>query len=144
MFMRKFPVFFLFLAGVLGVFGAPGDLDLTFNPSVYAPGTTESVNVIKKQPDGKYLIGGKFVKVNGVAAGGLIRLNADFTIDASFNAPDFTTLSYNEQVLALGIQSDGKILVVAQTAGNEPLVRRLFPNGALDTLNFPAHASEQH
>src|SRR5690349_4362504 len=92
-FVSRLPVVFLFIAGVLNVSGAAGDLDLTFNAAAYSISSGESVNVIRKQPDGKYLVGGKFIKVNGFAAPGLLRLNADLTVDTNFNPPEFTNLA---------------------------------------------------
>ena len=37
------------------------------------------------QPDGKVLIGGDFTTVNGTNRNGIARLNADGSLDSSFN-----------------------------------------------------------
>src|SRR5215203_4106451 len=132
-FAAKLPAALLCFFALTTVFGAAGDLDPTFYASAYNAGTNETVNIIKKQPDGKYLVGGKFIKVNGFAAPGLVRLNADFTVDVNFNPPEFTDLANQGEVIGLGIQSDGKIIVVT----NIPLMpargRRILPDGALDS-----------
>jgi uncharacterized delta-60 repeat protein len=57
------------------------------------------------QPDGKTVIGGIFQSVAGASHLNLARLNADGTVDASFNA------STNGPVFAVVVQDDGKILV---------------------------------
>ena len=65
---------------------ANGSLDTTFvvgtgAPSIYAP----SVRSIVVQPDGKILIAGSFTNYNGTAIAGIARLNADGTLDNTFN-----------------------------------------------------------
>ena len=60
---------------------ADGSLDATFDPGT---GPDSSVNRITPQPDGKVLIAGSFTKVGGVLRPHLARLNADGTLDATF------------------------------------------------------------
>lgn len=58
------------------------------DPSFHAPSTTGedagSVAAIGVQPDGKILLGGSFKTVDGVRRHGLARLEADGTLDKSF------------------------------------------------------------
>ncbi len=61
-----------------------GSLDTSFDPGT---GADQSVNAILLQPDGKIVIGGDFTTFNGVARNGLARLEANGTLDASFNPP---------------------------------------------------------
>ncbi|HEY0459168.1 MAG TPA: FG-GAP-like repeat-containing protein [Pyrinomonadaceae bacterium] len=122
--------------GILTVFAASGDVDPSFNASAYGL-QNGIVNVIQKQPDGKYLVGGTFWDVNGVAAGGLARLNADLTVDASFNPADFGNgFGFGGAVFAIGVQSDGKIIVAGDISGAnnvfKPGVKRLNADGSLD------------
>ncbi|MEQ1751152.1 MAG: choice-of-anchor D domain-containing protein [Prosthecobacter sp.] len=56
-------------------------------------------------PEGKIIIGGIFTAVNGVSRPNLARLNADGTLDTSFN------LAVNGAVWALAVQPDGAVLV---------------------------------
>lgn len=98
--------------------GAPGDLDLTFDPGSALDGT---VRQIIAQPDGKILIAGSFNAIRGVKRHSLARLNADGTGDASFDAGEYSAAGW------VARQSDGKLLVV--TPGG---LFRLFPNGELD------------
>jgi uncharacterized delta-60 repeat protein len=124
------------LFSALTVFGA-GEVDPSFNASAYGV-TTGVVNAIKKQSDGKILIGGTFTDVNGVAAGGIARLNADFTSDATFNPPDFGNgFGFGGNVFAIEVQSTGKIIVAGNIDGTNnifsPGIKRLLPDGSLDT-----------
>jgi uncharacterized delta-60 repeat protein len=138
-FMRfsvKLQVLLLFLSGILTVWGAPGDLDPSFNPAAF--GTNNgTVSVVKKQPDGKILIGGTFTDVNGQATTAVARFNSDGTIDTSFSSPDFGNgTGVGGAILAIGIQSDGKIVVGGDIFGVNGVFNkkmyRLNPNGSLD------------
>ena len=59
------------------------------------------------QPDGKILIGGYFTSVGGVSRNKIARLNADGTLDISFDPGD----GANNSVNSVALQSDGKILI---------------------------------
>ncbi len=108
-----------------------GSLDASFNPGTGANGVVRSVAV---QADGKVVIAGEFTQVNGVARINVARLNADGSVDTSFDP---------------GAGPDGIIwsVVVAETpsrkifVGGEFLefsgayrgyVARLNENGSLD------------
>ena len=130
----------LVLTGNSTVFSA-GEIDPTFNGSIHST-LSGPVHDFKRQPDGKILFGGFFLDVTGVAAGGLGRLNADLTVDSSFNPPDFGGgFGVGGVVYALGIQSDGKIIVGGDIYGVDnvfnPGLKRLFPNGTLDSSFQP-------
>ncbi len=127
----------IFLAGFnLTAYGA-GELDSTFTASVFG-NLNGSVNVVKVQPDGKILIGGHFTDVHGFAASGIARLNADGTVDTSFQSLDFYQgfFGMGYIVLAIELQPDGKILVGGGFAGadDDPRlgIRRLNANGSRD------------
>jgi uncharacterized delta-60 repeat protein len=62
---------------------ADGTVDISFNPGV---GADNNVNAVLLQPDGKIVIGGAFATVNGVSRRGIARLNADGSVDGSFNS----------------------------------------------------------
>jgi len=59
-----------------------GDLDTLFSPQAATDGAVRSIAV---QNDGRILIGGDFLTVNGVARSGIARLNQDGTLDTAFN-----------------------------------------------------------
>ncbi len=85
----------------------------TFADIIGAPG---QVNCIAIQPDGKILIGGDFSAVGGQSRNGIARLNADGTLDTSFNPGAGVTFpigpnDYAGRVYSIAVQPDVKILV---------------------------------
>src|SRR5262245_33148092 len=86
-----------------------GTLDAQFNPGA----RDDAVVAMVLQRDGKIIIGG--------GPSRLARLHPDVSLDTSF-APEVSW------VRLLGLQSDGKLLVV-----NDTKLSRLHPNGARDT-----------
>ena len=67
----------------------------------YVPDTNGFVSALALQHDGKVLLGGSFTTVNGQLRNRIARLNADGSLDATFN-PDA-----NNTVLALAIPVAG-------------------------------------
>ncbi len=67
------------------------------------------VNKAQTQPDGKIVVAGSFNRYQGIAAQGLVRLNADGSRDETFNQ---TGTGLNAAVLDFKIQTDGKLIVV--------------------------------
>jgi uncharacterized delta-60 repeat protein len=112
-----------------------GSRDLTFNNG--GSGANQGINKVVLQSDGKILIGGHFYLYNGVSRVNIARLNADGSLDASFNAGAGPGggLGY---VNTLKLQTDGKIVVGGQFndfSGNMYVrnIMRLNSNGAFDT-----------
>jgi uncharacterized delta-60 repeat protein len=87
---------------------ANGSPDPTFGAAV---STTGTVRAIKRQPDGKILIGGIFEMVNGVRRTNIARLNADGSLDNTFNVPPGLFSFSPSYVYDIDLQSNGKILV---------------------------------
>ena len=56
------------------------NLDTSFRPQVAG-----AIRAIVEQPDGRLVIGGDFSTVDGVGRNGLARLNADGSLDTSFD-----------------------------------------------------------
>lgn len=110
-----------------------GTADLGFTAS----NINGSVRDIAVQPDGKIIIGGNFTNINGVARNRVARLNADGSLDTSFN----TSVGANLSVTSLGLKNDGKIVVAGSfTAFNgTPRMRiaQLNSDGSLDTAFDP-------
>ena len=109
----------------------------------------QTVYALAVQPDGKILVGGVFTELGNaagsVARRGLGRLNPDGTVD-----PTFTTLANNE-VYALAVQPDGKILVGGiftalgdATTGmtNRSHIGRLNTDGTVDLTFDPGANAE--
>jgi uncharacterized delta-60 repeat protein len=84
---------------------ADGSLDNSFNPGTGANGY--SVSPIVMQPDGKVLICGSFTSINGTNRNRIARLNADGSLDSSFNpgtGPDGL-------VRSIALQPDGNVVI---------------------------------
>ena len=82
-----------------------GSLDTSFSPVLNAP-----VLGLKRESNGKILIGGAFNVVNGAVRSGIARLNTDGSLDTGFNSGSGT----NSTVWGVDQQSDGKIIYVGQ------------------------------
>lgn len=61
----------------------PGSLDLSFDPGLGAGNSW--IEAIDVQSDGKILLGGSFTLFNGVTQNRLVRINANGTVDNTFN-----------------------------------------------------------
>ena len=114
-------------------FNADGSLDITFNPGLGVAGSVYSaVNSLAVQSDGKVLIGGFFTTVDGTNRNRIARLNADGTLDGSFN-PGPGADSDVESVI---VQSDGKVLIggyfAAVNGTNRNRIARLNADGSVD------------
>ncbi|MBM3185379.1 MAG: T9SS type A sorting domain-containing protein [Bacteroidetes bacterium] len=90
-----------------------GIVDQSFNSmSGSTLGANGSVKCLAVQGDGKIIVGGLFSSFNGNTRNRLARLNANGTIDPSFNTgPGFAGSGISNGVYCTKIQSDGKILV---------------------------------
>lgn len=58
-------------------------------------------------PDGRFLLGGSFTSYSGSTANGIVRINANGTIDSSFA----TGTGFNGTINSIATQSNGNILV---------------------------------
>lgn len=118
---------------------ADGTIDSTFNPGT---GVNNSVKTIVVQSDGKIIVGGAFTSNNGTARSRVTRLNADGTLDTTFNPGTGT----NGDVYAIAIQSDGKILISGRftlfngCARNR--IARLTANGIIDSTFNPGTGAD--
>jgi uncharacterized delta-60 repeat protein len=85
------------------------------------------------QPDGKLIVNGNFVVINGIPRFGMARLNTDGSVDPSFNCiPCGADGFLNSHV----VQADGKILTAGGTpTPQRPKIVRLNPDGSRD-LSF--------
>ena len=113
---------------------ANGSLDTSFDPGT---GFDRAVRSLVVQGDGKIVVGGNFTSFNGTSRNRIARLNADGSLDTSFDPG--TGFSFT--VYSLALQGDGKILVVGGfgsfngTSRNR--VARLNVDGSLDTSFDP-------
>ncbi len=81
-----------------------GSLDTSFDP-----GNLSGIMIYAAacQSDGKILIGGLFDNINGTPRNNIARLNADGSLDSSFDPGTGT----NDYVSSITLQNDGKILI---------------------------------
>src|SRR5262249_3575230 len=117
-----------------------GTLDAAFDPNA-----SNDVHSITVQADGRILIGGQFVTLspNGgpaVSRNSIARLNANGTVDASFNP------NANLEVTSIVTQADGKILIGGEFTTLSPNggaaitrnhIARLNPSGTVDSVFDP-------
>jgi uncharacterized delta-60 repeat protein len=83
---------------------ADGSRDTSFN---IGSGFSSYVDTVALQPDGKIIVGGLFNAYNGISRISIIRLNEDGSLDTSFNIGT----GFNNAIISLAIQNDGKIIV---------------------------------
>jgi uncharacterized delta-60 repeat protein len=115
--------------GRTAVSPAFGEVDPVFNPVLdAAPGQVRASAV---QSDGKILVAGYFRTLNGARYNSIVRLNADLSIDPTFNA------NVNGTIMAIAVQADGKIIIggafTAVSGVGENRIARLLPSGGVDT-----------
>jgi uncharacterized delta-60 repeat protein len=120
--------------------------DSSFNDNLET-GFDGIVHKIIRQPDGKYLVAGNFIFFNPGANNPdntyqklrIARLNSDGTLDSTFGFTD-PTKGFNDTVLDIGLQNDGKIIAVGRfinvdpgtNAGIKFYIARLNTNGTVD------------
>ncbi|MEQ1861332.1 MAG: delta-60 repeat domain-containing protein [Chthoniobacteraceae bacterium] len=117
--------------GGIARLNADGTLDPGFNAG---SGADNSITSLLVQADGKIVVAGYFTTFNNTAAGHFARLEANGTLDGSFNIGGAGT---DIVVFSLAQQADGKLLLggwfstVNGAAANR--IARLETNGTLDT-----------
>lgn len=129
------------LAGLAGSIGAVSHSATRTDPPLPAerflvdsfnPNVNDAVSALAVQQDGKVLLGGWFTRVGGQDRNRLARVNADGSLDRSFNV---AVDGYD--VNAFAIQSSGKILVggsFSKIGGQERNgFARLNPDGTVDS-----------
>lgn len=106
-----------------------GTIDSTFQASA---GHSAHVGGIAVLPNGKIYIGGDFTEVDGKPRGHIARLNANGTLDTSFNP-----LGTNGRVVDLAVQPDGKVILVGDfglvNGVSIRRIARLNADGSYDT-----------
>jgi len=100
-------------------------------------GFNGSVTVISLQTDGKILIGGQFSTYKGLTEIRIIRLNSDGSKDLTFD----NSIGFNSNVIAIALQTDGKILVGGSFTTykgytNDEIIKLNSSGGSSSTLNL--------
>lgn len=117
-----------------------GSVDSFFNPGA---GANNPVYALALLPSDKILVGGAFSTFNSISRPGLVRLNTNGIVDATFN-PGSGGAGDSITVYAIGLQNDGKIVAGGEFTmfGGQTRTRivRLNSNGSLDPAFNPAAA----
>jgi len=117
-------------------FNFDGSLDTTFDPGT---GADAEITAAVLQPDGRIVVAGRFTSFNTFTHNRVCRLNANGSVDQSFGLGD----GINNTVLALALQSDGRILVGGQFSSVDLTLRfnlaRLNTNGSVDLTFDPGN-----
>ncbi|EKE67204.1 delta-60 repeat domain-containing protein, partial [Oceanibaculum indicum] len=115
-----------------------GSLDTSFNPG---SGADDNIYALVLQPDGKIMIGGNFTSYDGTARNRIARLNANGSLDTSFDPGS----GANSTVQTIMLQPDGKILFGGSFSRYDEMARmrfaRLNANGSLDTSFDPGNGA---
>ncbi len=117
--------------------GENGAVESSFNFSL---GINSSIRAVAAQADGKTIFAGDFIRVSGVPRTSVARVNADGSLDSTFNAGS----GFNGEATKILVQTDGKILIVGSFSNFNGTPRanfaRLNADGSLDT-NFNPNVS---
>lgn len=120
-----------------GMYAQPGEIDKTFN-AIIGAGASGAVKSVIEQADGKIIVAGEFTSYDYKSKNRIMRLNADGTLDSSF---DIGT-GANGNISSIALQSDGKILIIGGfTAFNgitKNKIARLNTDGTVDASFIPA------
>lgn len=134
------PLVFVVIVSAFTAFGQAGlGVDLSFNA---VPSQALNAGPVQQralvQPDRKIIVYGGANAVDGVAAGSILRLNTDGTID-----PTFTYCGCGVEVLErVLLLPDGKLIISG--SGLTGSVARLNSDGSLDSVLFGADASRSY
>jgi uncharacterized delta-60 repeat protein len=111
-----------------------GSIDTSFNSGTGAMGPIYSIVLL---PNGKIIIGGEFAAYNGIARNRIARLNADGTLDTSFEQG----AGADGTILTISLQPNGKLLVGGEFKAYDNTIRnrivRLNTNGRIDFFFNP-------
>jgi uncharacterized delta-60 repeat protein len=118
--------------GGLAILHPDGSLDRSFSATL--GDFLGTAYALAQQEDGKLIVGGPFISVNGANRRYAVRLNPNGSIDQTFN-PNLVSSTHG--VSSLTIQSDGKILMGGYFTSVRGVPRsclvRLNPDSTIDT-----------
>lgn len=124
---------------VIARFNANGSRDTTFGSNGFVKVPFVATNDFDIQQDGKIVAGGSVDSFSYLTYG-VIRLNTDGTVDSSFGTNGIATARFtgstHDVVRAVGLQSDGKIILAGVsyfTSSRLASMLRLTANGIVDS-----------
>ncbi len=119
-----------------------GSNDATFNPGLGASGANPFVYNVTLLPNGKIMLGGYFESYNNTSRKGLVRINADGSIDTTFNPGT----GVNSYVKGIAVSEDGNLMIVGNFISYNGVLRdrvaKVF-SGELCTTSLPSGESVQ-
>src|SRR5437867_3327797 len=130
---------FLALAGLPSSNGKMSGQSASVIDAAFDPGTGANHDVfsIALQLDGKLVIGGQFTTFNGTNRSRIARLNADGSLDLSFDPGT----GADGDVYAVAVKEDGKVVIgggfTSVNGVPNRYVARLLANGMVDTTFNP-------
>ncbi|MCI0534566.1 MAG: hypothetical protein L0Z50_05000 [Verrucomicrobiales bacterium] len=122
-----------------------GILDAEFHRAEFTAYTNDipAFNVLTLQPDGKLFVAGRFQFVDGYPRAGLVRLNADGTVDTGFApTPEADFDGFSANIYSIVLDSQNRVLVAGEfnhfngKSLSLGLVR-LNPDGTLHSIFAP-------
>jgi uncharacterized delta-60 repeat protein/CSLREA domain-containing protein len=124
-----------FLSCVLVLLGSR--VELIAQIGFQNPDIDFTVSDLALQSDGKIVVGGGFSTVAGQARSRVARLNANGSLDTSFQNPNLSRSGSSFGVSSVAVQTDGKVIVAGNfdNVGGEshPNLARLNTNGSVDS-----------
>jgi uncharacterized delta-60 repeat protein len=120
-----------------------GSINTAYQAKAFVGG---SITAMAAQANGKILIAGSFISVNGEDRRSFARLNIDGSVDSSF-IPPTEILGFNSVVFAIKVQPDGKILVAGNfeyisNNSSRRGIARLTPEGLIDSSFNPGTGTQ--
>jgi uncharacterized delta-60 repeat protein len=113
---------------------ADGSLDSRFDPGT---GANDSIYSVAVQADGKIVLGGDFFTINGTTRNHIARLDADGSLDDTFDPGT----GADDRVNSVSVQTDGKIVLGGEFYSindtERYFIARLNTDGSLDATFDP-------
>jgi uncharacterized delta-60 repeat protein len=121
-------------------FGTAGKLTTDFTGGIdETTGESDQAYGAVIQADGKIVVAGRAVVAGSGGDFGVVRYNADGSLDSTFGTGGKVTTAFlgNEVARAVGVQADGKIVVAGHVRNSAPTyddfgLARYSPDGTLD------------
>jgi len=127
-------------AAIVLRYNGDGSLDTTFDGDGIAATTIEisgsAFTDVVIQPDGKIVAAGSGIPVNANQYFAVVRYNSNGSLDTTFGTGGIVRTEFDstsESASAVGLTSDGKIVVAGTTFNNSFAFARYNSNGSLDT-----------
>jgi|GEM_PF-6656558 len=113
-----------------------GSVDDSFDAGTGPDDVNLQLEAVCVTPEGKIYVGGGFTTFNGVAANGIVRLNADGSVDQTFNSATGVG-GVSPTVKSVALHAHNRVIIAGNFTTYDNIsshyVARLNENGSLDT-----------